>query len=167
MMKFGIATGLVVASAMSVAAFAVAGTAVPAKIVAFTGTYTGTATVQVNDSQVANISATGKGTGTILGASKISGTGTGNAAVQPCVPFSGPGTLTAANGTKLVFTVASGSQGCGDEQGEIFSISGKATVTKGTLKLAKAHGTLKVTGVYDHTAGTFSVKFKGNLTIPA
>ena len=72
--------------------------------------------MQVNDA-LANISASGSGTGTMLGASKVAGQGTGDASAQPCVPFSGPGTLTAANGTKLVFTVASGSQGCGDEAG--------------------------------------------------
>jgi hypothetical protein len=163
-MKLGITTALVTTTAIAmVVASAAVGAAGPAKTLAFAGTYTGTAAVQVNDT-VANISATGTGTGTMLGSSKLSGQGTGDSSVQPCVPFSGPGTLTASNGTKLVFTVAAGSQGCGDEQGQVFSVSGKATVTKGTLKLAKAHGTLKFTGVYDRGQGTFSVKFKGNLT---
>src|SRR6266542_5121816 len=99
------------------------------------------------------------GTGTLVGASKISGAGTGDSSVQPCVPFSGPGSLVGAR-SKLVFTVISGSQGCGDEAGQVFSVSGKAKVTKGTGKLLKATGTLKFTGIYDRGAGTFSVKFK-------
>jgi len=68
-------------------------------------------------------------------------------------------------GSKLSFTVVPGSQGCGDEQGQVFSVVGKANVTKGTGKLAKAHGLLKFTGVYDRGAGTFTVKFKGTLSM--
>ena len=46
----------------------------------------------------------------------------------------------------------------------MFSIVGKAQVTKATGTLAKAKGTLKVTGVYDRGAGTFSAKLSGKLT---
>ncbi len=80
------------------------------------------------------------------------------------MPFTGTGLITGTAGTKLTFKIAPGSTGCGDEKGEIFSITGHATVLKGTGKLAKAKGTLKFTGIYDHTAGTFSVKFFGTLT---
>lgn len=162
--RLRITAALLVTALVTVIASVGAGAAVAPKTLAFTATYTGTATVQQNDT-LANISASGTGTGTMLGSSKIAGTGTGNTATQPCVPFSGPGSLIATNGTKLLFTVASTSQGCGDDQGQIFSLVGKATVTKGTLKLAKARGTLKFTGIYDRGAGTFSVKFKGTLTI--
>ena len=71
--------------------------------------------------------------------------------VQPCVPWSGPGTMTGAGG-KLNFTVLSGAQGCGDEAGQVFSVVGKAKVTSATGKLAKATGTLKLTGTYDRSA---------------
>jgi hypothetical protein len=148
--------------ALALAALAPAGGAATSKSVAFSASYSGTAAVQVNG-DIANISANGTGTGT-LGAGKITGTGTGDSTQQPCVPFSGPGSMSGTAGTKLMFTVASGSQGCGDEQGQVFSVAGKANVTKGTGKLAGAHGTLKFTGVYDRGAGTFSVKFKGTLT---
>jgi hypothetical protein len=141
-----------------------AGTAAKSKTLPFTASYAGTAVVQVND-QVADISANGNGSGTMLGSSSISGTGTADTSVQPCAPFTGPGTMTGANGTKLSFTVVSGSQGCGDDQGQVFSLTGKANVTKGAGKLAKARGTLKFTGVYDRGQGTFSVKFKGTLTV--
>ena len=46
------------------------------------------------------------------------------------------------------------SSGCGDEEGNVFSISGKAKVTGGTKLYKKATGTLKLTGVYDRGAGT-------------
>jgi hypothetical protein len=152
-----------VALALAAAALAPAGGAATSKSVAFAASYSGTAAVQVNG-DIANISANGTGTGTMLGAGKITGTGTGDSTQQPCVPFTGPGSMVGTAGTKLTFTVASGSQGCGDEQGQVFSVVGKATVTNGTGKLAKAHGTLKFTGVFDRGAGTFSVKFKGTLT---
>jgi hypothetical protein len=134
-----IKTGLA-AFAAALACAAVVGTgaaAGPVKNVAFLATYSGTANVQV-DGSVANISANGTGKGTPLGAGSITGTGTGDSSAQPCVPFTGPGTMSGTAGTKLMFTVVPGSQGCGDEQGQVFSVSGKANVTKGTDKLAKA-----------------------------
>lgn len=164
MRKFGIT---ITAPAAVVMAFAlVAGSAVAgsAKKVPFTAKYTGTAVTKVTNN-IAAISATGKGTGTFVGASSISGLGTADTSVQPCVPFTGTGLITGTGGTKLSFKVTPGSTGCGDEQGEVFSISGHATVIKGTGKLVKAKGTLKLTGVYDRTAGTFSVKFFGSLTL--
>lgn len=160
MRKLAIATAFAVAAVAVATASALATTST--KIVPFTAKYSGTAVVKVTD-QVADISATGTGTGTLVGAGKIAGTGKGDASQQPCVPFNGPGSLTGTGG-KLLFTVIAGSQGCGDESGEVFSIVGKAKVTKGTGKLLKAKGTLKFTGVYDRGAGTFSVKFKGSLT---
>jgi hypothetical protein len=158
-----ITAGLVLVTAFAAMVLAPTGTAATAKKLAFTASYSGTAVAQVTD-QTAALSANGTGTGTKIGASKITGTGSANTSVQPCAPFTGPGSMTASNGTKLAFTVVNGSQGCGDEQGEVFSLSGKANVTSGTGKLAKAKGTLKFTGVYDRNAGTFAVKFTGTLT---
>lgn len=149
----GVAAALVAGSAL-------AGTTV--KIIPFTASYAGTASVQVAD-QVANIAANGKGTAVLVGAGTITGAGKGDASQQPCVPFTGPGKITGAKGT-IAFTVLTGSTGCGDEGGQVFSISGKAKVVKATGTLAKAKGTLKFTGVYDKGAGTFTVKFKGSLT---
>ena len=62
-----------------------------------------------------------------------------------------------------VTKVLSTSKACGDEEGQVLSISGKATVIKATGKLARAKGTLKFTGIYDRGAGKFSVKFTGTL----
>jgi hypothetical protein len=159
-----IAIGLGVATVLAVTLLTPAGAATKPKKVPFTATYTGTAVVQVTD-QVAAISANGTGKGTMLGTSTITGKGTADASQQPCAPFTGPGTMTAANGTKLAFTFVSGSQGCGDEQGQVFSVSGKASVTSGGGALKKAKGLLKFNGVYDRGQGTFSVKFTGILAV--
>jgi hypothetical protein len=157
-----ITTGWLAAAALVVAILAPTGAAATVKKVTFTANYSGTANVQVNGN-VANISANGAGTGTLLGKGAISGTGTGDSSQQPCVPFSGPGVMTGIAGTKLSFTVPQGARGCGDEAGQVFSVVGHATVTKGTGKLAKAHGTLKFTGTYNRGDGSFSVNFKGTL----
>ena len=157
---------IVLALAAGVALLALSGGAALAsssKVVVFAASYSGTATVTVTDG-VADIKVTGTGKGTPIGAGKVTGAGKGDANQQPCVPFTGPGTMIGTKNTKLTFTVLTGSTGCGDEAGQVFSISGKAKVVKGTGTLAKAKGTLKFTGVYDRGAGTFTVKFKGKLT---
>ena len=162
MKTFRLASALGVVAAVLTLGTATA-LAASAKIVPFSATYSGTAVVKVTD-QVADIAATGTGRATSLGAGKITGVGKGDASAQPCVPFTGPGTMTGTGKNKLTFKVIAGSSGCGDEAGQVFSISGKAAVVKGTGTLAKARGTLKFTGVYDRGAGTFTVKFKGKLT---
>ncbi len=158
--RISIAAPVALATALALVAGALAATP---KKVAFTAKYTGTAVTKVTNN-IADISATGTGTGTLIGPGKVSGVGTGDTSQQPCVPFTGTGLMTGTAGTKLSFKVIPGSLSCGDEKGEVFSISAHATVIKGTGKLAKAKGTLKLTGVYDRTAGTFSVKFFGTLT---
>jgi hypothetical protein len=157
-------TAGVIAAAL-VTGVALAGTTAQTKTVLFTAKYAGAAVVKVTDN-VADISATGAGTGTIIRGSKILGKGTGDASQQPCVPFTGTGTMYAPNGTKILFKVVPGSTGCGDESGNTFSITGRAVVTKGTGKLKGAKGSLKLTGLYDRGQGTFSVKFSGKLTLP-
>lgn len=146
-----------------VAGAALAGTAaVTKKSLAFKASFTGTATTQATDNVVA-ITANGTGTGTKIGAAKITGTGKGDSSQQPCVPFNGTGSMTGPGGT-LTFSVNPASRGCGDESGEVFSVSGKVVVLKATGSLKKAKGTLKMTGVYDRSNGAFSVKFTGTLT---
>ncbi len=154
-------TSLVTVAVAALAA-ATAASALPVKTVPFTAKYSGQASTKV-DNNIADISATGTGTGTLIGAGKITGTGTGDSSQQPCVPFGGLGKMTGTAGTTITFKVLSTSQGCGDEGGHVFSLKGYATVLKATGKLAKAKGTLKFTGVYDRDGGTFSVKFTGTL----
>jgi hypothetical protein len=155
-------TLVALAAAIVVTGAALAGTTAH-KPIAFAASFTGNATTQSSDN-VVTINANGKGIGSGLGAARIIGTGTGDSSKQPCVPFTGTGKMTGASGT-LAFKVVPGSTGCGDEQGQVFSVSGKATVLKGTgAKLAGAKGTLRMSGTYDRSSGAFSVKFFGTLT---
>ncbi|MBM2822397.1 MAG: hypothetical protein HW413_1143 [Thermoleophilia bacterium] len=134
-----------------------------AKIVPFTAKYAGTATVKITDG-IADIAANGVGTGTPIGKGKITGKGKGDSTQQPCVPFTGPGSMTGTKGN-INFLVLPGASGCGDEEGQVFSVSGRAKVLKGTKAFKTAKGTLKFTGVYDRGQGTFSIKFTGKLTV--
>ena len=155
MSKISLAVVVVLAAVLAAAATATT------KPIAFTAKYTGTATTQATDN-VVTITAAGKGSGTVLGAGKVTGKGTGDTSQQPCVPFTGTGMITGAKGT-LTFKVNPGTSGCGDDSGQLFSVSGKATVLKGTGLLAKRKGTLKMTGTFDRSSGAFAVKFTGML----
>jgi hypothetical protein len=155
-----IATVLVLG--LLLAGSALAGTLRSGATIAFTAKYAGTAVTKVTD-DVADISATGTGKGTLIGAGKISGKATGDASQQPCVPFGGTGRMTGVALTTINFKVVSTSKGCGDESGQFFSLSGKAVVLKATGKLRNAKGTLKFTGTYNRATGAFTVKFFGSL----
>jgi hypothetical protein len=148
----------VIAAAVAWVAFAAAA-GTPIK---FLGTYSGTAVTKATD-DVVDISATGTGKGTLIGAGKLTGVGKGDSSQRPCVPFNGTGSLSGAGGT-LAFKVLPSSTGCGDDAGQLFSITAKAQVLKGTKKLAKVKGVLRITGTYDRSSGAFSVKFSGLLT---
>jgi hypothetical protein len=154
-------TSLVAVAFAALTVAAVASAALPIKNVPFTANYSGQASTKV-DGTTASISTTGTGLGTLIGAGKITSAGTGDSSQQPCVPFGGTGTMTGAKGT-VAFKLTSGSSGCGDEGGHVFSVKGYATVTKATGKLLKAKGILKFTGIYNRDDGTFSVKFTGTL----
>lgn len=130
--------------------------------VPFIAKYTGTAVTKQTDN-VVDITANGTGKATLLGAGKVTGLGKGDSSVRPCVPFSGTGSMKGPGGV-ITFKVNPGTAGCGDDAGQLFSITGKASVLKATGKLAKAKGTLKMTGIYDRSSGAFSVKFSGTLT---
>ena len=141
---------------------AIANGAAGVKIVNFSAKYNGTATVKVTGEVVDSIAAKGTGTGVPIGKGTITGLGKGEAKQQPCNNWGGTGVLKGTKGT-ITFKMLAGTQGCGDEEGNFFSIVGRAVVTKATGKLAKAKGNLKVTGSYDRAAGTFSAKFSGKL----
>jgi hypothetical protein len=164
MIKFWNIGATAILAAAVVAGGASAGTASHAVKLPFSASFSGTATTQQTDSVVA-ISASGNGSGALLGAGKIVGKGTGDSSQQPCVPFTGTGSMTGAARTLVSFKVTSGANGCGDEKGEVFAIVGHASVLKATGgKLAGAKGTLKFTGTYDRSSGAFKVKFAGTLT---
>jgi hypothetical protein len=159
--KFRIAiVGLAVVAFTAVTA-ATALSAAQTKIV-FTGKYAGTATTKV-DGNTATIGAVGTGSASQIGGGSITGQGTGDTSQQPCIPFTGTGKITGKTGT-ITFKVLSGSSACGDEGGHNFTVTSHLAVLKATGKLAKAKGTLKLTGAYSHDDGSFSVKVSGTLT---
>lgn len=160
----GVAAGVIATAALAAVGAAAAGTStVSATTIPFTAKYAGAAVVRVEGS-VADITANGAGKGTLLGVGKVTGKGKGDSSAQPCVPFTGTGTMIGTGKTKLAFKVVAPSNGCGDEAGQVFSVSARAVVIKGYGKLANVRGKLKITGVYDRGKGTFSVKFAGTLT---
>jgi hypothetical protein len=145
------------ASLLATSAFAA-----PKKSILISGHYAGTASTKV-DGSTATIVANGTGKEKTLGAGKIIGNGTGDSSKQPCIPFGGTGKLSGPGGV-ITFTVPNSSSGCGDEGGHVFSITGFMKVTKATGKLAKAKGSIRFTGTYNHDDGSFSVKLSGSLT---
>lgn len=161
MTKARIIVAACVSLAALVAGVAIASAATSVKIITFSAAYKGTATVKVTG-EVADIAAKGAGTGAAIGAGTVTGVGTGEAKQQACNTWGGTGLLKGTKGT-IAFKMLPGAQGCGDEDGNLFSITGYAQVTKATGKLAKAKGKLKVTGTFDRGAGTFTAKFTGKL----
>ena len=161
MKKFRIS---ILALIVALVAAATAGSALSrsSTLIIFTGKYAGQASTQV-DGNIATISAHGTGKGTLIGVGSITGLGTGDSSQQPCVPFGGTGKIKGTAGT-ISFKLLTGASGCGDEGGHTFAITAHLTVVKATGKLLRAKGTLKLTGVYNHDDGSFSVKVTGKLT---
>lgn len=111
------------AGAAALAAALTAGSALAVTPILITGKYSGQAATNVDGSTV-TIAATGTGKSTVIGAGKIIGNGTGDSSQQPCVPFGRTGTITGVAGTTVTYKLISGAQGCGDEGGHLFSITG-------------------------------------------
>ena len=65
------------------------------KVVAFSGHYRGNASLLINNGAVTISSVTGKGTGTLVGASTVTGKGAASSSAQ-CDPFTGTGSITGA-----------------------------------------------------------------------
>jgi hypothetical protein len=139
-----------------------ASSALVATPILFTGKYSGHASTLVDGSTV-TIAATGAGKATLLGAGKITGHGTGDSSQPPCVPFGGTGKIVGTAGTTITYKLVPGASSCGDEGGHNFSVTAHLTVVKATGKLAKAKGTLKLTGSFNHDDGTFTIKLTGTL----
>lgn len=155
-----------VAGATAVAVVVIAGPALAgdgAAKVAFRANFAGKAVVQVSGSHADITSARAAGRGTPIGKATLVGKGAGNNA-EPCPLFGGPGTITTKNG-KLKFVVSpTGASACTDEQGQDFSLSGRAKFKGGTGRYVRAKGSFKFTGSYTRKTGAFSVKFVGTLT---
>ena len=130
--------------------------------IAFVGSYSGKATTLVSGTTVA-ITANGSGSGTLIGSGTMTANGTGDTSQQPCVPFGGTGTITGAGGT-IAFKASPGASGCGDEDGQNFTVKAYLAITSATGKLAKVKGTLRAVGTYSREDGSFQVKLTATLT---
>ena len=173
------AVALAVASVGLFAGPAFAGTPAKAKTaktktVTFVGHYSGNATLLINNGSVSIPSVTGKGSGTLVGASAVSGSGSSSSSAQ-CDPFAGKGSIAGA-GTRITFIVSkSTSKGCSSgESGPVtVSFNGTAKATSGTGKAKGAIGTLRFTGTLKLAGttgsqnGTYSVTLTGKLKVKA
>jgi hypothetical protein len=99
----------------------------------------------------------------LVGTSKISGKGVGDTSVQPCATWSGKGAIVGTGGK--INLVVSMANACPNSDQSQAAVSGTATVKGGAGKYAKAKGSLKFTGNYNRTKGTFTVKFTGAITL--
>ena len=161
--RFGIAAAGVIATAALAAGVAAAPTSAgSATAVPFTARYAGTAVAKVDDN-VADISATGTGKGTLIGVGKITGKGKGDSSDQPCVPFSGTGTI-GGPGTTAHLQGRAGLEGLRRRGRPGVQHQRQGDRRQRRRQARERRGTLKFTGVYDRGAGTFSVKFTGTLT---
>jgi hypothetical protein len=162
MRKFrGFAVGAVLAAAA--AAIATSAFAGAAKQVPFRANFKGHAVVRVSGAHADIVSAKATGTGVPIGKATLVGTGAGNNS-EPCPLFGGPATITTKAG-KLRFVIApTGGSACTNEEGQMFSLAGRASFKGGTRKYAKAKGSFKFAGSYNRSSGVFSVKFVGTLS---
>ncbi|MGA8296390.1 MAG: hypothetical protein WB770_05050 [Acidimicrobiales bacterium] len=144
------------------------------KTVSFSGHYSGTASLLIENGSVTISSVKGSGTGTpsVIGASKISGHGSG-AASALCDPFGGTGAMTGAK-AKMTFTVTrSSAKGCSSGQSGPVTVTfnGTGKVTGGTGTAAGASGTLHFSGsmtlggTSGSQSGSFRATVSGKLTI--
>ena len=131
----------------------------------FTATYSGKVTERV-DGQTVYAAGTGTGRGTLVGKSSIRGSVIGSTSNPPCAPFAGPASIKSAKGVMKLKVLRSSSRACGSEEDQTnISISGNASVLRGTGKFKKAKGTVHFSGRYNRKAGTFTLKFRGKVTL--
>ncbi len=142
------------------------------KTISFTGHYSGSASLLIDNGNVTISSVSGTGTGTLVGASSVSGSGSSSAAAQ-CDPFGGTGAIAGPSATIRFKVLSSSAQGC--SSGE----SGPVTVTfhgtakaiggtgraKGASGSLKFHGTLQLGGTSGSQTGTYTVKLTGSLNV--
>ncbi|MGA3220696.1 MAG: hypothetical protein ABSE77_16710 [Acidimicrobiales bacterium] len=142
------------------------------KTVSFSGHYQGDASLLINNGAVTISSVTGKGKGTLVGASTISGKGSASSTAQ-CDPFTGTGIIAGAAAKLNLHVVESKSSGCSSgESGPVtVTFTGLAVVTGGSAKASgasgslKFNGTLKLGGTSGSQNGSYTVALTGKLTV--
>jgi hypothetical protein len=159
-----VVTAVAAAACLAAGAALAAPDAVP-KTYKFSATYAGKSVVALVDNNATIQSTAGVGTATApVGKSKLSGAGKGVGG-DPCGTFGGLGAITAVGGKLTISIAPTGGSACGDESGQTFTVSGRATVKGGTGKFAKAKGSFKFAGTFTRATGAFTVKFVGTLTV--
>jgi hypothetical protein len=143
--------------------------------VAFSGQYSGKASLLIDNSTVTISSISGSGKNSLFGASKASGNGSApKSSSSLCDPFGGKGSIT-GGANKITFVVIkSGSQqGCSSGESGAVTISfhgvakasggsGKGNGATGSLKFK---GTLHLGGTSGAQSGNFTVSLSGELTV--
>lgn len=167
-----LAVMLAVAAAGPFSGSAFASTPAGTKTIPFTGQYTGTASLLIDNGVVTISSIKGKGKGSLVGNSSVLGSGSASSSAQ-CDPFGGTGSIAGAS-SKINFSVAkSTSQGCSNGQSGPVTVtfSGVAKALGGTGNASGAQGSLKFKGslklanTSGHQSGSFSVTLSGKLTV--
>ena len=132
----------------------------------FKASYSGTISILWNASGASTGSITGKGKGTDFGLTAVSGSGSGTAAAQSD-PINGTGVLS-GKGETLHVKLATGTTAtaASGSAPTIVTVSGSATITKGTGPFAGATGSLKVAGEFSiqNTSGKEKDSFSTTLT---
>lgn len=152
-----------------------AGAATASKAVTFSASYSGKATLLIDNSKVTIRSITGTGKNSLFGSSSVSGSGSApKSGSSLCDPFGGSGTIAAgANKITFVVTQSSSQQGCSSAESGAVTIKfhGVTKATGGTGKAVGASGSLKFSGALNigGTSGTqtgkFTVSLSGKLTV--
>jgi hypothetical protein len=159
-----LATGAIVATAAAVVAGSALAGGAAKKPVPFRANFSGKAVVRVSGEHADIVSARAAGSGVPIGKATLAGKGAANNA-DPCPLFGGPATITAKAG-KLKFTVGpTAGKACTNEEGQLFTLSGRASIKGGTGKYARAKGSFRFAGTFNRKSGAFSVRFLGTMTL--
>ena len=148
-----VVAAIVTAAAAFIPSYALAGAA-------FTGHYSGRASVSVSGSSIKISSVKGTGSGT-LGSGKLTGSNGSGHTHGSCGFFKGPATISGSKGSLSISVQESKSKGCGS--GSAVAVSGVASVTGGSGKFKKSKGNLRFSGSYNKAKGTFTVTFTGSV----
>ena len=148
---------------------------VAAKTVAFSASFSGKASLLIDNSTVTISSISGTGKNSLFGKSSVSGSGSApKSSSSLCDPFGGKGAIAGgANKVTFVVTQSSSQQGCssGDSGKVTITFHGvtKASGGTGTAKGAsgslKFSGTLHLGGTSGSQSGSFTVSLSGKLTV--
>lgn len=143
------------------------------RTVAFSGHYSGTVALLIDNGSVTISSVRGTGTGTLVGASSVLGSGTATSSSQCNDPFTGTGTITGPKAKIDLTVVQSKSTGCssGTSGPVTVTFNGVAKVTGGSGAAAgasgslKFHGSTKLGGTSGSQDGPYTVTLTGKLTV--